>query len=57
MRPLTEGRPTSIEKVLALVPDGPICMQMRNPNLHSLIGPNSTVCVLSGHCGAALIGR
>lgn len=34
-----------IEKVPTLVPDGSVSMQIRNPNSHSLIGPNSTVLI------------
>lgn len=34
-----------MEKVPALVPRGLIFMQMRNPDLHSLIGSNNTVLI------------
>lgn len=33
------------EKAPHLVPDWPIFMQIRAPNLHSLIGPKSTVLI------------
>lgn len=39
----TEGRPVFVVKPPTLVPDGPIFMQMTNPNVCSLVAPNSTV--------------
>lgn len=43
--PKTKGRPTYIEKVPTLVPNWFIFMQMKDPNLHSFIGPNFTVLI------------
>ena len=57
------GRPAFIEEVATLASDWSIFMQMRNPNLHSLIGWNSTcptwsaLSVLIGCYGASLIGQ
>ena len=66
MLPLTERRPTCLEKIPAMVPDWStfmIFMQMRNPNLHGLTVPNSTgldwskSCIVSGRRRDALIGQ
>lgn len=39
----TKGRLAFIEKATTLVSDLSISMQIKNPNLHSLIAPHSTV--------------
>lgn len=43
--PETRRSPPFIEKVPALFPNLSIFIQMRNPNLHSLFGPDSTVLI------------
>lgn len=40
-----KGRWPLIQKVFVLVPELPIFMQMRNSNLRSVIGQNSTVLI------------
>ena len=51
----TRGELTYIEGSTSYVPDWSVLMQMRTPNLHSLIGPKSTV--LIGRNGVTLIDQ
>lgn len=41
--PQTKGKPVFIVNGPAMVPDWAISMQMRNPNLHSMIGPTTLI--------------
>lgn len=43
--PDSKGRPTYTEQLFTQDPDWSIFMQMKDPTLHSLSGPNGTVLI------------